>query len=306
VRAELRSVVPALTPPAWTSLTTGRGPGQHGVFDFFAKDSPDDRTIRVADSRDGRSATLGAIADRHGLQSTALNFPMMFPPPPVRGFVVPGWMPWRQLRLGCHPQGLFDRLKGLPGLDTRKLAMDMETEAKAIEGCEHEEYEEWIRLHLDRERQWHRILRDLMRNDPSDLTAVIFDGPDKIQHLCWRFLDPAVAVDSLDGWAGRVRELCLEYYRELDRLLADIAEMAGQDATVIVASDHGFGAQKGTFFINTWLEQHGYLAWSNGEAPRTEDPTALGIGPLARHSYLLDWDRTRAFVATPRCTRAAR
>ena len=27
VRADLRSVIPALTPPAWTSLTTGRSPG---------------------------------------------------------------------------------------------------------------------------------------------------------------------------------------------------------------------------------------------------------------------------------------
>ena len=34
VRAPLRSVIPALTPPAWTSLVTGKRPGQHGVFDF--------------------------------------------------------------------------------------------------------------------------------------------------------------------------------------------------------------------------------------------------------------------------------
>ena len=38
--------------------------------------------------------------------------------------------------------------------------------------------------------------------NPSELTAVIFDGPDKIQHLCWRFLDPEYA-GSLEGdWAG--------------------------------------------------------------------------------------------------------
>ena len=40
VRATLRSTVPALTPPAWTSLVTGRSPGAHGIVDFFRKDDP--------------------------------------------------------------------------------------------------------------------------------------------------------------------------------------------------------------------------------------------------------------------------
>ena len=31
-------------------------------------------------------------------------------------------MPWRQLRLGCHPPGLFDRLKALPGFNPQRAA----------------------------------------------------------------------------------------------------------------------------------------------------------------------------------------
>ena len=34
-RAKLRSTPNPLTPPAWVSLMTGRGPGHHGVFDFI-------------------------------------------------------------------------------------------------------------------------------------------------------------------------------------------------------------------------------------------------------------------------------
>src|SRR5262249_47740594 len=37
-RAPLRTVMPPLTPPGWTSLVTGRRPGRHGVFDFFRKE----------------------------------------------------------------------------------------------------------------------------------------------------------------------------------------------------------------------------------------------------------------------------
>ncbi|MCA9869635.1 MAG: alkaline phosphatase family protein, partial [Anaerolineae bacterium] len=52
VRAELRSVVPPLTPPAWTTVLTGRSPGHHGIFDFFQADGPGSTAIRLATSGD--------------------------------------------------------------------------------------------------------------------------------------------------------------------------------------------------------------------------------------------------------------
>ncbi|HQX64159.1 MAG TPA: alkaline phosphatase family protein, partial [Thermomicrobiales bacterium] len=190
VRAPLRSIVPPLTPPAWTSVMTGKRPGQHGVFDFFQKESPESEYYHFASSQDVRSETIWSIASTHGKRVVSLNFPLMFPPPPVAGYIVPGgWMPWRQLRLGCYPPGLFDQLKTLPSFDPRELALDMTLEAKAIEGCAAEEYADWIRLHTRREQRWSEILRFLLAEDDIDLVGVIFDGADKLQHLCWRFLD---------------------------------------------------------------------------------------------------------------------
>jgi predicted AlkP superfamily phosphohydrolase/phosphomutase len=299
VRASLRSVIPALTPPAWTSLVTSRSPGQHGIFDFFCKESPDSPHLRIATANDVHAETIWSLADRAGLRTIALNFPLMFPPPRLDGYVVPGWMPWRQIRLGCHPEGLYDRVKALPGFDARELAMDITPEAKAIEGCRREEYEEWVALHTRRERQWFAILRELMQDEPCELVAVLFDGVDRIQHLCWRFLEPGATRESLgpDGW--RVRERCLEYFHELDRLIAEVVALARPEATVVLASDHGFGPQTGTFFVNAWLEERGYLAWADGNAPRAAEPAALGIDQLGRHVYLLDWRRTRAYASTP-------
>ena len=99
VRAPLRSIVPPLTPPAWTSVMTGKRPGQHGVFDFFQKESPDSAYYHFASSQDVRSATIWSIASDHGRKVISLNFPLMFPPPPVNGYIVPGgWMPWQGQR----------------------------------------------------------------------------------------------------------------------------------------------------------------------------------------------------------------
>ena len=300
VRAELRSVVPPLTPPAWTSLMTGRTPGYHGVFDFFQPESAESRYLRFASSSDVACETIWSMASRHGLSVTALNFPLMFPPHPLNGYVVPGgWMPWKQLRLACYPSDLYDRLKALPGFNARELAMDMAVEEKAIEGCRDEEYEDWIQFHIRREQHWFEIVQYLMREDPSDLTAVLFDGVDKLQHLCWTYLDPSYRDTLSSARQQAIRAVCLDYFRQLDTLLEQIVGLAGPLANVVIASDHGFGATTEVFHVNTWLEQHGYLAWSDGVAPPESGSAVLGMSDLARHVYRLDWSRTTAYAATP-------
>ena len=299
VRSPLRTVVPALTPPAWTSLMTGRSPGHHGIFDFFSKESPESHIFHVSNAHDVKAETIWSMADRKGLRSTVLNFPLTFPAPPFRGNVVPGWMPWRQLRLGCRPEGLYDRIKRLPDFEAKELAMDLSPEAKAVQGCRPEELEAWVSFYVRRERQWLQIVEMLEEEDPSELTAILFDGVDKIQHLCWRFIDPRYRDVDQSDWAQRIRELCLGYYRQLDDVLSRIFELASKDSTVVIASDHGFGAQTGTFFINAWLEKKGYLSWANENTPQTAGSEDLGIEQLARHVYLLDWNKTRAYVPTP-------
>lgn len=300
VRASLRSVIPALTPPAWTSLMTGKRPGEHGVFDFFQKEAPESRVFRFTASDDIRSDTIWSLASESGRRVTALNFPLMFPPPAVNGCVVPGgWMPWRQLRLGCHPPGLFDRLKNLPTFSPRELSHDMTLEEKALEGCEREEYSDWIRLHTRRELRWSEVLLHLMEEEPADLTAVLFDGVDKLQHLCWRFLDPAFRSDAPTPWEQEVRELCEGYFHQLDGLIAKIVGRAGPEATVVLASDHGFGPTSDIVYLNTWLEQQGYLAWADDGATESDGSQRVGISQIARHVFELDWTRTVAYAATP-------
>ena len=82
-RAQLRSIMPPLTPPAWTSLMTGKHPGRHGVYDFFQKDAPDSEYFHFASSQDVGSPTIWSVASAHGKRVMSLNFPLMFPPPDV-------------------------------------------------------------------------------------------------------------------------------------------------------------------------------------------------------------------------------
>jgi predicted AlkP superfamily phosphohydrolase/phosphomutase len=298
-RAVLRSIMPPLTPPAWTSLVTGKHPGQHGIFDFFQKEEPGSVYFSFATSQEVRSATIWTLASEQERRVASLNFPLMFPPPPVEGVVVPGgMMPWRQLRLGCHPPGLFDRLKQLPGFNPREM-LDMELEIKAIDGCPEDEHAEFVELHIRREQRWAEVLRYLMESEPADLMAVMFDGVDKLQHLCWRFIDPACRPEQPNAWEQQMIELCESYFRSLDGLIAGIVEAAGPEATIVLASDHGFGPTQDVFHVNSWLEQNGYLAWAAEDQSNGRSETDVGFAEMTRHVHALDWSRTVAYAATP-------
>jgi predicted AlkP superfamily phosphohydrolase/phosphomutase len=175
----------------------------------------------------------------------------------------------------------------------------MSHEQKALEGCAQDEYEAWVELHIRREQQWGSVARHLMQTDPTELVAVMFDGVDKLQHLCWRFIDPSVADTLTEPWEQRVRERCLDYFQTVDNLMAELVELAGPEAMVVLASDHGFQPQVRTFFVNSWLAQNGYLRWAEGAGPQASDEATLGIGQLARHVFQMDWDHTQAYAPMP-------
>lgn len=302
VRAELNTVIPALTPPAWTSLMTGRSPGSHGIFDFLRFElRSGSRQLRVLDSDDVAVPTIWSLLARERLKATVLNFPMTFPARGVDGSVVPGWVPWRHLRLACSPKTLYQRLvDAIPGFNPKELAMDMALEERALEGCHSEEdYENLIQLHIRRERQWFEVARFLMRQEPADLTAILFDGVDKLQHFCWRFLDRNSFPSNPSPLESRVRELCLEYFAEVDRFVGELVSMAGSNASVVIASDHGFGPTVEVFHINEWLHQNGYLVWANAAHVEQKHSETLGMGTMARRFYEIDWERTTAYCPTP-------
>jgi predicted AlkP superfamily phosphohydrolase/phosphomutase len=290
-RATLISNVPPLTPSAWSTLVTGRTPGHHGITGFFQFVSPGSLTVQVASSRQLCCETIWSMVNRHGLRAGSLNFVAHQPPPRIDGYVIPGWTPWRWLRRFSHPAGLIEKLTSeLPTFDVKELAMDFDQERKSLAGMAEEDYETWIDLHIRRDRQWFSLLRHQLTRDPCELTAIVFDGVDKLQHLLWPYLDPSMQPVKPTTAFQRIRGLVLEYFREIDGFLRETVEICGPDAAVFVVSDHGFTGTGQTLSINTWLEQEGYLVW------KPESDGSEREEPYFHRLQAFDMSRTRAFA----------
>lgn len=296
-RSKLRSTPNPLTPPAWVSLMTGRGPGHHGVFDFIrAEERGDEVFFTLFDSRDCRVETIWSIASRQGMRVAALNFPFTAPPPKdLNGFIVPGFVPWRHLRRNTYPETLYDRLKAIPDFNAQELAWDFEQEKQSGNELSDQDREDWVRYHLPREQQWFKVAENLMSEEAPELMAVLFDGVDKLQHQAWPYVDPSMQTGELSVFHHRMRKLSLDYFRQLDTFIEKLVTAAGPDVQVFFASDHGFTASTEIVRINAYLAEKGYVHWK--ELPEGE------AGARRDNSYFafLDWTKTIAYCRTPSC-----
>ncbi len=292
--AKLASTNHPLTPPAWTSVCTGRTPGHHGIYDFVRfEDMGDDVYFTLYDARDIRVETLWQLASRQGKSVVSLNFPMMAPPFEVEGALVPGFVSWKHLRRNMYPSTLYDRIAGIEGFEPKELSWDFERESQIGEVMSDAELYKWVDKHLPRDQQWFNIGKALLEEDKPDLFALMLDGTDKIQHQAWHVLDPELWTGGATDDARAVRRLVLDYFRGLDGYLKALHEAAGPDAHMIIVSDHGFAGAEKVVRINLYLEQLGHLTWrpSDGsEAAKRRD--------LANFANL-DWTQTQAFCPTP-------
>jgi predicted AlkP superfamily phosphohydrolase/phosphomutase len=61
----------------------------------------------------------------------------------------------------------------------------------------------------------------------------------------------------------------------MDEFLGWIMEQMDQNTTLFVISDHGFKVYDNIFYMNRWLENHGYLSTTSGEGSFHQEHTKL-------------------------------
>src|SRR3546814_21114215 len=115
---------------------------------------------------------------------------------------------------------LFERIKTeIPGFDPKELAWDFDKEKQAMESLSADETAKWVRYHLPREEQWFKVAEHILENYKPDLMAVMFDGPDNIQHHAWPWLakhllpnNPPAPVQEIRPVLSYHRRFCTDFF----------------------------------------------------------------------------------------------
>jgi predicted AlkP superfamily phosphohydrolase/phosphomutase len=123
----------------------------------------------------------------------------------------------------------------------------------------------------ERERMFDNALAHTRRG----VVACVFDTSDRVQHMFFRHLDG----NGDARWSGVIEDL----YQRMDRLLGKAMENVDDGTVLFALSDHGFCAFRRAVNLNSWLQQHGYLALVEG-AEESD-----------RYFQGVDWSRTRAY-----------
>jgi predicted AlkP superfamily phosphohydrolase/phosphomutase len=84
--SEVVPTMPPTTPAGWTTVATGAWPSTHGIegFAVHREGDPLDRKIHALTSDLVRAEPIWAVADRHGMESVLLKFPITWPPSAAR------------------------------------------------------------------------------------------------------------------------------------------------------------------------------------------------------------------------------
>src|SRR6478672_69573 len=246
----LQSCLPPYSSPAWMSISTGKNPGSHGIFDFWEAGLPGER--RLVSSRSAKGKKLWELVDAAGRVAHVVAVPVSYPPPQLeRGTFVCGMFTPGEAVDYTWPPELKAELKALPG------GYRADPYADGLQGAP---FIEQTHLVI---RQQEVATSHLLEKGDWDLLFSVIQAPDPIQHKFWNVLDPtdprydaAKAREHLPGLE--------ECYRRCDQVIGDRLAMAERGATVLVVSDHGFGRFEKLFFINRALEEYGLLTRSGG------------------------------------------
>lgn len=112
---------------------------------------------------------------------------------------------------------------------------------------------------------------------------ILFDTPDRMQHMLWRFRDkehPRYESDKAARFGCEIEEM----YKACDRVVGKVLDRVDENTLLVVLSDHGMGTFRRSFDTNTWLVEQGLLKLKGGVKP----------GPDAGFSEV-DWSKSSAY-----------
>lgn len=266
VAGSLQSVLPPITPPAWTSFMTGKQPGKHGIFNFVESE-PNGYAMNYANATSRRSPTVWKLLNDAGYTVGTMNIPFTYPPEKLNGFQISGMDTPSESSPFFHPPELREEL-------VRHLGRELQLDLRFLGSMTTDERRRQVLDEMNEmDEQWSKASLYLLENHPQDVMMFVFMSIDTVQHYFWQYLDKEHFLYD-PTLTAKFGDAIRKVYERLDAAAGKIIDLLPAETAIFVVSDHGGGpVVDRTIYLNRYLAQLGLLHY---RASATSGLRALG------------------------------
>ena len=225
---KLRSVMPPITPAAWSSIITGVNPGKHGVYEWVKRRS-DEYGLAPVDGSQRIGTTVWQRLNQAGIRVGVVNIPLTYPVQPIDGFLLCGFSTPGNRRDLSWPTEALSHLENEFGVYKPDIDKGgAEVDSPEVYRAERDFQQRQVRItaSLANRYEVQVLITNLMLLDHANHTM-----PDM----------------------STVEEAIIESDKDLGYLLDEF-----QPDNVMVISDHGSRRVHGVFLLSGWLADQDY------------------------------------------------
>ena len=247
IHGKLESSDPPITIPAWTVMASSKYPGTLGLYGFRHRRNNSYKDIWISTSKNIKEKRIWDYVAEAGGRSCLVAVPPSYPPYPVEGCLIGGFITPDTNRNYTYPPELREEIKDL----VEDYQVDVEFRIEDKQNLVKE-------LHEMTEKHF-KVIKHLIQTKDWSFFMFVEIGLDRIHHAFWKYFDESHHLYEPGSEFENVVE---DYYVLLDTKVGELLDLIDEDTVVMVASDHGGKPMKGAFCINTWLEEQGLLKLS--------------------------------------------
>lgn len=279
IYGELKSATPAITVPAWSSMTSSKDPGTLGIYGFRNRADYSYHNQVIANGDSVKEKRVWEILGEAGKQVILHGIPQTYPPRPVNGVLAACF-------LTPSIEGGFTYPAAL-GEDILKVAPRYDVDVRNFRTPD----KDWlIRQIWDMTDQHFTAIEHLLDTQPWDFFMSVEIGVDRVHHGLWAYMDPLHhRHEPGNPYQGKIHE----YYQIIDARIARMLERVDDDTVIMVVSDHGAKRMDGGICINEWLWRNGYLALKETPVEKFDENGRRILTPFTKVE--VDWENTVAW-----------
>ena len=294
---DLLSTVPSHSWCAWPSFMTGLNPAGHGVFDILEHKPGVTKRLPVT-YKSIKARTIFDDFSAADKTSLAINIPLTFPPPKIKGKVIGGGV-LPASRSYTYPTELQQELDANAPFPVN--GMSWTTFRNRPEAF----IQECAEITAKRQKSFEYLLD----TTEWDFGVLVYVSTDRIQHCMMQYIHPE-HPDYPKMKDTDVARQTRGVYQQLDEGLAQLLKRTTDEDLVIFMSDHGHQACTRACTMDRVLAHLGYATFSKGSfatnlirwgpgrriARRVYDLLKLH-GRIALPATPLDWTKSRAYTS---------